>query len=390
MQEVICFTKDWMCPLDRFLIVREVTSTRNKSSNTSHGLATIQAQLNNLEREIKKVNERVYASLVGRYRAAASGFYQRDNGNTSYQERRQTMEESLNKFIAESAKRHDEHSSLIKEIRALTDTAIKNQGASIKALEIQIVQISNSITTTEEAKTPSIRRIGSDQYAVSSHKKDEKMPLIEISRASVPFPGHLKEKSYKEKEVLMKLKKLQVDLIESAKSLRRLLKEKLRIEEEIKATMHKHCSTTLKDDLPPKEKDLESFTLPCKINDMCFDKALADLGASVSVMPYSTFTNLGLDFIVLDMPEDIKIPLILGRSFLSTAHANIDVFKRKIALRIGNDKIVFKSDIPTSNIIKKVYMLGLRERMELDLKLIPMGKELILNRSQDLEFRDFL
>ncbi|GJY83468.1 hypothetical protein Tco_0496844 [Tanacetum coccineum] len=133
-----------------------------------------------------------------------------------------------------------------------------------------------------------------------------------------------------------------------------------------------------------------NFTLPCKINDICSDKALADFGASVSVMPYSTFTKLGLDFIVLDMPEDIKIPLILGRPFLSTAHAKIDVFKRKIALRIGNDKIVFKSDSLTSNIIKKVYVLGLRERMKLDLEARLIGETLILNRSKDPKFGDFL
>ncbi|GKD57847.1 uncharacterized mitochondrial protein-like protein [Tanacetum coccineum] len=70
-----------------------------------------------------------------------------------------------------------------------------------------------------------------------------------------------------------------------------------------------------------------------------------------------------VDFIILDMPEDIKVPLILGRPFLSTAHAKIDVFKKKIALRVGDDKIVFKSDNPTSNIIRRVYALGLREQM---------------------------
>ncbi|GKC76082.1 hypothetical protein Tco_1126856 [Tanacetum coccineum] len=59
--------------------------------------------------------------------------------------------------------------------------------------------------------------------------------------------------------------------------------------------MNVHCSTILKDPLPPKEKDPGSFTLPCSINNMCFNKALADLGASVSVTPYSTFTNLSLD-----------------------------------------------------------------------------------------------
>ncbi|GJS43315.1 hypothetical protein Tco_0568358 [Tanacetum coccineum] len=46
--------------------------------------------------------------------------------------------------------------------------------------------------------------------------------------------------------------------------------------------------------IPRKEKDLGSFTLPCFINDFCFDNALVDLGASVSVMPLSTYLNLGL------------------------------------------------------------------------------------------------
>ncbi|GJU96567.1 hypothetical protein Tco_1321323 [Tanacetum coccineum] len=46
--------------------------------------------------------------------------------------------------------------------------------------------------------------------------------------------------------------------------------------------------------LPQKEKDTGSFTLPYFIHNVCFDKALVDLGASVSVMPFSTYTNLGL------------------------------------------------------------------------------------------------
>ncbi|GKG36751.1 hypothetical protein Tco_0446924 [Tanacetum coccineum] len=101
------------------------------------------------------------------------------------------MEESLNKFMAESAKRHDENSNLIKEIQASTDAAIRNQGASIKALEIQIGQISKvlqergsgslpsstetnprdhvkSISTCEEAETPLIWHIGYHRYGVSS------------------------------------------------------------------------------------------------------------------------------------------------------------------------------------------------------------------------------
>ncbi|GJR28256.1 formin-like protein 1 [Tanacetum coccineum] len=129
-------------------------TSRTRSTETSDGLAAIQAQLNNLEREIKKVNEKVYVAQVGcelckgphytkdcplkeegkpleeayytqfgapyqpevQYRAAGPGFYQRNNKNSSYPDRRQTMEESLTKFMAESAKRHEENSNIIKEI----------------------------------------------------------------------------------------------------------------------------------------------------------------------------------------------------------------------------------------------------------------------------------
>nr|GEV72524.1 hypothetical protein [Tanacetum cinerariifolium] len=121
--------------------------------------------------------------------------------------------------------------------------------------------------------------------------------------------------------------------------------------------------------------------------------ALADLGASVSVIPLSTYLNLGLgelahtkltveltnktvkhpkgipenvlvgidkliflvDFIILDMHEDVKVPLVLRRPFLSTAHA--DYFE---------------------------------ERMELDLEFRLMGETLVLNRSLDPLYRDYI
>ncbi|GJU80906.1 hypothetical protein Tco_1283271 [Tanacetum coccineum] len=78
----------------------------------------------------------------GQYRAAGPGFYQRNNGNSLYPDRRPSLEESLTKFMTELAKRHEENTNIIKEIRASTDAAIRNQGASIKTLEIQIEQMS--------------------------------------------------------------------------------------------------------------------------------------------------------------------------------------------------------------------------------------------------------
>ncbi|GJR41617.1 DNA-directed DNA polymerase [Tanacetum coccineum] len=287
-------------------------TSRTRSTKTSDGPHyTKDFPLNE---EGKTLEEAYYMQFGGPfqgggYRAAAPRFYQRNNVNPSYQERRQSIEDTLRKFMSESAKRHEENGNVIKEIR--------------------------------------------EAYSEASH---------------------------------------------------------------------------INNSIPKKKKDPGSFTLPCFINNVCFDKALVDLGASISVMPLSTYLNLGLgelahtkltveladqivkypkeiaenvlvgigkftfpvDFIILDMPEDIKVPLILGRPFLCIARARIDVYKRKITLRVGEEGIIFTSFKPASSLIKRVYILSLRERMELDLEARLMGETLVLNRSLDPFFEDYI
>ncbi|GJU19682.1 retrovirus-related pol polyprotein from transposon TNT 1-94 [Tanacetum coccineum] len=194
------------------------TSSRTRSTETSDGLAAIHAQHNNLGREIKKeegktLEEAYYTQFgapyqpEGQYRAAGPGFYQRNNGNSSYPAQRETMEESLAKFVAESAKRHEENSYIIKEIRASADAAIRNQGASIKTLELQIGQMSKvlqergfrslpgSTETNPRDQVKSISNATTDlsevhrmehgPYAVSGSQHRFMFPKI------VPFPRRL-------------------------------------------------------------------------------------------------------------------------------------------------------------------------------------------------------
>ena len=116
--------------------------------------------------------------------------------------------------------------------------------------------------------------------------------------------------------------------------------------------------------------DPGSFTIPCLIGNLTVSNALADLGASINLMPYSIFAKLNLgepsptrmsiqladrsvkfprgivenmlvkvdnfvfpvDFFILDMDEDSEVPLILGRPFLATARALIDVYDCKLTL----------------------------------------------------------
>ncbi|GKE62583.1 hypothetical protein Tco_1512950 [Tanacetum coccineum] len=90
------------------------------------------------------------------------------------------------------------------------------------------------------------------------------------------------------------------------------------------------------------------------------------------------------------MPKDIKVPLILRRPFLSTARAKIVVYKRKITLRAGEERIVFTSVKPASSLIKMVYILSLREIIELDLEARLIGETFVSNRSLDPLFEDYI
>ncbi|GKD69862.1 hypothetical protein Tco_1323952, partial [Tanacetum coccineum] len=121
------------------------TSTRCRSTETSNGLAAIEAQLNNLGREIKKMNEKVHVAQVGS-RMTISRNSSRILPKEQWKpfvSRVKTNNGRITKQVyGRIYKRNEENSNLIKEIRASTDAAIRNQGASVKALEIQIEQIS--------------------------------------------------------------------------------------------------------------------------------------------------------------------------------------------------------------------------------------------------------
>ncbi|GJS52985.1 putative nucleotidyltransferase, ribonuclease H [Tanacetum coccineum] len=145
-----------------------------------------------------------------------------------------------------------------------------------------------------------------------------------------------------------------------AKFMKDLLAKKGKINEASWITLNERCSAVVLNKIRLKERDQGSFTIPCVIGKSGITKVLADLGASISLMPYSVFLRLDigelkpiLDFVVLDMEEDHKIPIILGRPFLATTHAMIDVFNKKISFQVGDETITFNIEksmrFPPSN-----------------------------------------
>ncbi|GJX80002.1 reverse transcriptase domain-containing protein [Tanacetum coccineum] len=130
-----------------------------------------------------------------------------------------------------------------------------------------------------------------------------------------------------------------------AKFLKGLLSNKTMLEEACTVTMNERCSTVLLNKLPSKEKDPRNFTIPCDIGHLHVNNALADLGASISLMPYTMYENLGLGEpkpIRMSLEQAYRIPIILGRPFLATAWVMIDVFNKKITLKAGNKEVLEK------------------------------------------------
>ncbi|XP_035834251.1 uncharacterized protein LOC118482724 [Helianthus annuus] len=165
-----------------------------------------------------------------------------------------------------------------------------------------------------------------------------------------------------------------------SKFMRDILTHKRKIETLQLVNLSEECSAVLLNKLPQKKIDPGSFTIPCSIGRSPVHNALADLGASINLMPASMFDRLGLgktsptkmsiqladrsikhpqgvienllvkvgdfvflaDFVILDMEEDTDVPLILGRPFHATAHAMVDMSDGKLTLRVGDKEMTFR------------------------------------------------
>nr|GEX82290.1 reverse transcriptase domain-containing protein [Tanacetum cinerariifolium] len=161
-----------------------------------------------------------------------------------------------------------------------------------------------------------------------------------------------------------------------------LIGNKEKLSEMSRTSLNEHFSAVLLKKLPKKLRDPGKFLIPCDFLGMAECLALADLGASINLMPFSVWKRLSLsdltpicmtleladrsifrlvgvvedvcvkvgsfhfltDFVVVDFDAHPRAPLILGRSFLKTGRALIDVFEGELTLRVGKDAITFNLD----------------------------------------------
>ncbi|XP_070046817.1 uncharacterized protein [Nicotiana tomentosiformis] len=140
-------------------------------------------------------------------------------------------------------------------------------------------------------------------------------------------------------------------------------------------------------DLSGKCGDPGSFTIPCSLGAIKFDKSLCDFGSSINLIPLSIYKKLEneigeirsapislqlanqttlilegimedvlvwvdkfvfhVDFTVMNMEENKEIPLILGRPFLATGRVILDINERRLMLRVGEKTVTFEMNVET-------------------------------------------
>nr|GEV88792.1 hypothetical protein [Tanacetum cinerariifolium] len=170
------------------------------------------------------------------------------------------------------------------------------------------------------------------------------------------------------------------------KILKALLSNKEKLLELTNTPFNENCSTVMLKKLPEKLRDPGKFLILCSFSELkC--KALADLGASINLMPHSVwkkvrftrayfhpnnpelanraictptriardvfvpvgkFTFLA-DFVIVDYESDPRVPLILGRPFLRTARALIDVHGEEMIFHDDDERLTLNMIHETSS-----------------------------------------
>nr|GEV23751.1 hypothetical protein [Tanacetum cinerariifolium] len=131
------------------------------------------------------------------------------------------------------------------------------------------------------------------------------------------------------------------------KMLKALLSNKKKLQELANTPLNENCSAVILKKLPKKLGDPGKFLISCGFSELkC--KALADLGASINLMPLSVWKKLA-DFVIVAYESDPRVPLILGRPFLRTARALIDVYSEEMILRDGDERLTLNMKHDTAS-----------------------------------------
>nr|GFA81322.1 reverse transcriptase domain-containing protein [Tanacetum cinerariifolium] len=270
--------------------------------------------------------------------------------------------------------------------RATKDTVHPTNNGSTEDVQPTVVLTKSPILNSKPVISPIIEPVASP---VSAPKPNQK--------PSIPYPSRLHDqklcdKANDQREKFFHIFKnlnFNISFVDAlilmpkfGPSIKSLLTNKDKLCELARTPLNEHCSVVLLKKLPEKLEDPDKFLILCDLPGMAACLALVDLGARINLMPLSVWNNISIpdlsptcmtleladhsishlvgvaedvfvkvgtfyfsaDFVVVDFAADPRVPLILGRFFLKTERALIDVFEGKLTLRVGKEAITFNLD----------------------------------------------
>ncbi|GKB80998.1 reverse transcriptase domain-containing protein [Tanacetum coccineum] len=265
-----------------------------------------------------------------------------------------------------------------RETEVTKDTVLPTNNGRTEDVQPPVVQVQPQVPNSEPAVAP-----------VSA-------PMSNL-KPTIPYPSRRNDEKRREKanDQIEKFYKIFQDMSfkisladalilmpKFASTLKALIGNKEKLSEMARTPLNEHCSAVILNKLPKKLGDPGKFLIPCDFPGIDECLALADLGASINLMPLSVWKKIPLseltltcmtleladrsitqpigitedvnvkvgkfqfptDFVVVDFDADPRVPLILGRSFLKTGRALIDVYEGELTLRVGKEAITFNLD----------------------------------------------
>ncbi|GJW91488.1 reverse transcriptase domain-containing protein [Tanacetum coccineum] len=208
---------------------------------------------------------------------------------------------------------------------------------------------------TKDTELPSTEDIQPPPFVHEQTKDKEpiKEPSSNKTKPNLPYPSRLNKEKIREKDDILASKFMEIfrnlhfelsfadaliHMPKFAPMFKKMLNNKDKLIELTKTPLNENCSAVVLKKLPEKLGDPGRFLIPCDFSEFDSYLALADLGKFY----------FPADFVVLDFIADPRVPLILGRPFLRTAHALIDVYEGEITLRNDDQSLTLKcGDAPS-------------------------------------------
>ncbi|GJS33472.1 reverse transcriptase domain-containing protein [Tanacetum coccineum] len=240
------------------------------------------------------------------------------------------------------------------------------------------------LPNTKDIQPPLVQDQNQDKEPINE-------PLVtQKTKTSLPYPSRLaKEKLHENDDILASkfmeiFRNLHFELSfadaliympKFAPMFKKMLNNKDKLIELTKTPLNENCSAVVLKKLPEKLGDPGRFLIPCDFSEFDNCLALADLGASINLMPLSIWKKLGLPGLndTKNGRLDHRVPFVTrGRPFLRTAHALIDVYEGEITLRNDDQSLTLKcGDTPSisyNNLesLKKVDLIDVTDFLLLE------------------------